>query len=69
MNLLILFGGYELPLSEKEITRYERQLILKGWSLKKQESLKMLSFLVSSNYPSLLFYLSALGVGKLNVVL
>ncbi len=52
-------------LTEDEITRYSRQLILKGWSMKDQLRLKELSVEVPASLPSAALYLSALGVGHL----
>ncbi len=52
-------------LTTSEIDRYQRQLILRGWSSEFQSSLKSLTVLIPAQYPSLCFYLLGAGVGNI----
>lgn len=45
--------------------RYSRQLILKNWSLEKQQRLAQLTVFVPSQLPCTALYLAAAGVGRL----
>ncbi len=52
-------------LTDTEIERYGRQLILKDWGAEKQEKLKALCVAAPNSLPSLLYYLTAAGVGQI----
>lgn len=45
--------------------RYSRQLILKNWSLEKQQRLAQLTVAVPSQLPCTALYLAAAGIGRL----
>lgn len=55
-------------LSENEIDRYSRQLILSGWGGREQERLKNFTLYVDSRYISAAVYLAAAGVGTIVLV-
>jgi len=55
-------------LSPKEVERFSRNLILKGWDEEKQLKLRRMHVAVSSRYPTAALYIAALGVGKLTLI-
>ena len=52
-------------LTENNIQRYGRQLILKGWNSEKQLKLGNLSAFIPEDLPAAALYLAAAGIGKL----
>ncbi len=50
--------------TSENIERYSRQLLLQGWSFKKQESLRNLDLYIDLTSPALLLYGAALGIEK-----
>jgi len=57
-------------LTEAELTRYKRQLLIKGWGIKGQERLKQSTVFIAGAGglgSSLLYYLSVAGVGTLKL--
>ena len=54
-------------LSENEIIRYSRQLILSNWSLERQNLIKKFSISIPASLELTIKYLSALGIGKINI--
>ena len=55
-------------LSENEIERYSRQLILTGWGGREQERLKRVTAVIDTCYISAAIYLAAAGVGSIVMV-
>ena len=54
-----------MSLTDNEIQRYSRQLILQNWGSAQQSSLKSMSVAVSCELPSAALYLAASGVGRI----
>lgn len=50
---------------EKDIQRYGRQLIVKGWSQSVQQKLKELSVLIDSDLQTAALYLAGAGLGEI----
>jgi hypothetical protein len=57
-----------MQLSENEVLRYSRQLILRGWGAKEQLQLRSLRVGVSISLPSAALYLAAAGVGQISLL-
>lgn len=55
-------------ISDSEIERFSRQMVLTGWGGREQSKLKTLSVVVEGRFISAAIYLAAAGVGELIIV-